>query len=86
MGRRQPVWRLSENENAAPICHRTEYATLGAEEQCPCNGEGPFQVDDKRFGLRIWSVASDIPSKGLVTDGGKHWGRRSDLKGYVPAE
>jgi len=47
---------------------------------------GPFQVDDERVSLRIWRVASDMPSKGLLTDGGKHWGRRAELKGDVRTE
>jgi len=58
----------------------------GAEGHCNSSGMGLFQVDDERVVLRIWRVASDMPSKGLLTDGGKHWGRRAELKGDAPAE
>ena len=76
-----------ENMRMQPrYCHRTYCTILVADGQCHCSGNGSFQVTGERVGLRIWKVASDMPNKRLLTEGGKHWGRRSELKCYVRAE
>lgn len=76
------MWKWECSPNLSP--YGVRYS--GAEEQCLSNGKWSFQVDDERVSLRMWRVASDMQSKGLLSDGGKHWDGRSELKGYLCAE
>jgi hypothetical protein len=76
------MWKWECSPNLSPFGVRYS----GGRGTVSLQWQGTFSGWFERVGLQIRRVASDMSRKCLLTDGGKHWGGRSELKGYVQAQ